>query len=296
MTLLQLVKKHNQHLQKRIGIDYTFSTFQKYDILYNKLLAFIPHQYKQSDIDLSDVNYAFAADFDFYLRSVDKNQHNTVVKYLINLKRVFNEAVLLETIEKNPIAGFKARYKDVERVYLTYSELNLIRNKTFKLERLNRTRDLFIFQCFTGLAYSDMALLAPYHISKGIDDTEWIYINRKKTGIRSAIPLLSPALSIIRKYRNEQQSFVLPCYAIQKFNEYLYEIALACGITKNLTSHVGRRTFATTIALNNGVSIETVSKILGHTSTKITQQYAVVTDLKISKEINALRNVLQNMS
>ena len=166
------------------------------------------------------------------------------------------------------------------------SKLLYIEQKTFKIDRLEIVKDLFLFQCYTGLAYSDMALLTEKDVSLGIDGNKWIIIRRKKTDIRSVIPLLPIALTILDKYSSEQRNNkLLPCYAIQKFNSYLQEVADLCEIRKNLTSHVGRRTFATEVALANGVSIETISRILGHSSTKITHQYAVVTDMKVSEEM-----------
>ena len=293
MTLLELIKYHNDDFHKRIGIDYTFSTFEKYDILRKKIELFIPHKYGKKDIRLQDVNHVFAADFDFYLKDNDKNQHNTVVKYIINLKKILNMAVTNGWMPKNPISNFKATYKDVERIYLTLPELQAIEQKTFKMDRLEIVKDLFLFQCYTGLAHSDMALLSEKDISLGIDGNKWIIIRRKKTDIRSVIPLLPMALTILDKYSSDKRNNkLLPCYAIQKFNSYLQEIADLCEIGKNLTSHVGRRTFATTIALANGVSIETISRILGHSSTKITHQYAVVTDMKVSEEMKQLKDKL----
>lgn len=292
MTLLELIQYHNNDFHKRIGIDYTFSTFEKYDILRKKMELFIPHQFGKKDIRLQDINHVFASDFDFYLKDNDKNQHNTVVKYIINLKKIFNLAVRNNWIVKNPLSNFRASYKDVDRIYLTLPELQAIEKKNFKMPRLAIVKDLFLFQCYTGLAYSDMALLTAKDVSAGIDGNKWIIIRRKKTDIRSAIPLLPKALDIISKYTSEDNPHLLPCYAIQKFNSYLGEIADLCEIKKNLTSHVGRRTFATTVALANGVSIETISKILGHSSTKITHQYAVVTDMRISDEMNLLKSKL----
>lgn len=292
MTLLELIQYHNDDFNKRIGIDYTFSTFEKYDILRKKMELFIPHQYGKKDIRLQDINHVFASDFDFYLKDNDKNQHNTVVKYIINLKKIFNLAVKNNWIVKNPLSNFRASYKDVDRIYLTLPELQAIENKNFKMPRLAIVKDLFLFQCYTGLAYSDMALLTAKDVSSGIDGNKWIIIRRKKTDIRSAIPLLPKALEILNKYFSEDNPQLLPCYAIQKFNSYLGEIADLCEINKNLTSHVGRRTFATTIALANGVSLETISRILGHSSTKITHQYAVVTDMKISDEMRMLKTKL----
>lgn len=290
LSLLELVNHHNEDFHKRIGIDYTFSTYEKYDILRKKLELFIPLKYGKPDIRLYDVSYTFGADFDFYLKQHDKNQHNTVAKYIINLKKILNMAVSKGWITKNPLSSFKASYKDVDRVYLSLTELQSIEQKHFKIKRVQVVKDLFLFQCYTGLSYSDMARLTAKDVTDGIDGNKWIIIRRKKTDIRSVIPLLPTALSILEKYSSDSTSgHLLPCFSIQKFNSYLTEVADQCSIEKNLTSHVGRRTFATTIALANGVSIETIARILGHSSTKITHQYAVVTDLKVSEEMNKLK-------
>jgi site-specific recombinase XerD len=294
-TILQLVEYHNKDFKARIGTDYTESTYEKYDILYRKLQVFIPHLYQRKDIRLKDLTVKFIADFDFYLKNHDKNEHNTATKYLKNLKKILNLGVRNGWIEDNPFEHFKSSYKDVERVYLTQHELDEIRNKQFRLKRLELVRDLFLFQCYTGLAYSDMAKLTLGNVAPGIDGGKWIITRRKKTDVRAAIPLLFEAEEIIAKYNRNQKDSNKPLfdfYSIQKFNSYLHEIADLCGISKNLTSHVGRRTFATTIALANGIGLETISKILGHTSTKITAQYAVVTDLKISQDMQTLRKVL----
>jgi len=296
VTLLELVSFHNKDFEARIGTDYTFSTFEKYDILRRKLEVFIPYQYKKKDVRLKDLGHKFIADFDFYLKNHDKNEHNTTTKYLKNLKKILNVGVVNGWIDKNPFENFVATYKDVDRIYLTQKELTLIEEKQFKLERLRIVKDLFLFQCYTGLAYSDMAKLTAGHISPGIDGNKWIITRRQKTDVRAAIPLLPKAEELINKYddgSNDPSRPLMPFYAIQKFNSYLHEVADICGINKNLTSHVGRRTFATTIALANGISLETISKILGHTSTKITSQYAVVTDHKVSQEMLQLKETLQ---
>jgi len=293
MTLMELLRYHNDDFKKRIGIDYSFSTWEKYDILRKKLELFIPMKYGKDDIRLKDLTIQFAADFDFYLKDNDHNKHNTVVKYIINLKKILNLAVTNDWIIKSPFTKFKSSFKDVERIYLTQHELNAIEQKSFKMLRLDLVKDLFLFQCYTGLAYSDMAELTTDDVKPGIDGNKWIIINRKKTDVRSVIPLLPKALLILDKYEAKRiGNILLPCYVIQKFNSYLQEIADLSGINKNITSHVGRRTFATTVALSNGVSIETISKILGHSTTKITHQYAVVTDLRVSEEMEKLKGKL----
>lgn len=297
VTLMELVRYHNDDFKARIGTDYTHSTFEKYDILRRKLESFMAYQYQKKDVRLKDLTHKFIADFDFYLKTHDGNEHNTTTKYLKNLKKILNTGVVNGWIGENPFANYKATYKDVDRIYLTQAELAAIETKDLKLERLRLVRDLFVFQCYTGLAYSDMAKLTAGHVSPGIDGNKWIITRRRKTDVRAAIPLLPKAEALVARYDdgcNDTNRPLLPCYAIQKFNSYLHEIADLCGINKNLTSHVGRRTFATTIALANGISLETISKILGHTTTKITAQYAVVTDYKIGQDMAQLSEILQN--
>jgi len=292
-TILEAVNYHNDDFKQRIGIDYTMSTFEKYDILRKKLELFIPHRYNKKDIFLKDLSPSFATDFEFYLKSHDGNKHNTVVKYLTNLKKILNMAVLNGWIDKSPFKNVKAVFKDVHRELLTMPELQLIIDKSFKIERLAITKDLFLFQCFTGVAYSDMASLTKANLTTGIDGNTWIVLRRKKTDTRSAVPLLNIPLEILKKYDGKTQNDkLLPCYVIQRFNAYLQEIIDICGINKKLSSHAGRRTFATTVALANGLSIETISKILGHSSVKVTSIYAVVSDLKISEEMNKLKQLL----
>jgi len=293
ITLLQLVKFHNENFKSRIGIDFAFSTYEKYDITARRLGSFLLDHYKKPDFRLKDLDNRFIADFDYYLKTAHKNDHNTTTKYCKNLKKILNVAVANGWIDINPFQGYKASYKEVDRVYLSKSKLAAIEAKTFKLQRLQVARDIFLFQCYTGLSFCDMAKLTRDDISKGIDNHQWISIRRKKTDTRSAIPLLPQALRIIEKYKNEANEKLLPCTCIQKFNSYLYEIAELCEINKNLTSHVGRRTFATTIALANGIGLETISKVLGHSSTKVTQLYAVVTDLKLSEDMKLLKERLQ---
>jgi integrase len=264
-TLLELVKFHNQDFQNRIGVDYTFSTFEKYDILRKKLIEFIPAKYGKKDVRLRDLNQQFMGDFDFYLKTVDGNQHNTAVKYLKNLKKVLNVAVINGWIESNPFQHFKASYKEVDRVYLTQHELDVIERKKFQISRLILVKDAFLFQCYTGLAYSDMAKLTRGHVAPGIDGNKWIIIRRTKTNVRASIPLLKQAEELIKKYddgSHDPDRPLFPFYSIQKFNSFLHEIAELCGISKSLTSHVGRRTFATTIALANGLSTTNWSNLV----------------------------------
>ncbi len=294
MSLLELIQYHNDNFESRIGTDFSLSTFKKYRVTFSRIKEFVQHSFSKPDLKLKELSYKFMADFEHFLKTVHHNDHNTAIKHCKNLKKIINMALLNGWIKSNPFTAFKCSYKDVDRVYLTQQELEQIENKTFSSRKLQITRDIFLFQCYTGLAFADMAKLRQEDISMGIDGGRWIITRRKKTDVRSAIPLLPKALALLDKYNAGADKPILPFYSIQKFNSYLHEIADVCGINKNITSHVGRRTFATTIALANGVSLESISKILGHTSTKITHQYAMVTDMKVSQDMQELKEKLSN--
>jgi site-specific recombinase XerD len=186
----------------------------------------------------------------------------------------------------------------VERVALTENELEKITNYDISIERIRVVRDIFLFSCYTGLAYADVKKLKRTDIVDGIDGGKWIISRRQKTDITARIPLLQPALDIILKYAFYPQctgtNCVLPVLTNQKMNAYLKEIADCCGINKSLTYHIARHTFATTITLSNGVPIETVSKMLGHRNLKTTQHYAKILDNKISHDMQGLKAKYSN--
>lgn len=189
----------------------------------------------------------------------------------------------------------------MEREALTAEELETMTGKNFATGRLAQVRDIFLFSCFTGLAYADLQKLKRSEISTGIDGGKWIFTKRQKTDTASRIPILPMAEEILVKYADHPQCKakykVLPILSNQKMNEYLKEIADCCWITKRLTFHIARHTFATTITLSNGVPIETVSKMLGHRNLKTTQHYAKILDRKVSQDMQALKeNFLQSQS
>jgi site-specific recombinase XerD len=203
-------------------------------------------------------------------------------------------------LNKDPFSNYKAKVKDVVRVCLTEEEIQTIINKDFKIERVAMVRDIFVFSCFTGLAYIDVKQLTKNNISLGIDGDKWIFKNRQKTDTTSKIPLLPMAQEIINKYENHpvciNEDRLLPILSNQKMNAYLKEIADLCEINKDLTFHIARHTFATTITLSNGVPLETVSKMLGHTSLKTTQHYAKILDKKISEDMMILKSKFKKSS
>jgi integrase len=287
-TLLGIFREHNKRLKERVGSDYTYSTFEKYVFTLNKVKTFITSVLKQKDIFLKDLKTEFIIDFDHYLRSKELNQHNTAVKYCLNLKKVLNEAVLRGLLKSNPFQHYKTVYKETPQVYLQQEEIYMIEKADLKTAKHQLVRDLFLFQCHTGLAYTDMTTLATKDFSIDTQGRIWIIKQRQKTGITCYIPLLPKAQEILSKYQNssQQKPGLLPFYSIQKYNQYLNEIAVIAELNKPLSSHVGRRTFGN-IALSKGISINVISKILGHSNTIVTQKiYAITTQNIVRNEID----------
>lgn len=286
-TLLEMMEEHNEQLRLRVNKDTAYSTYEKYIFTYNKVKAFIGFTYKKRDILLRDITTKFIIDFDQFLRVYENNQHNTAVKYCLNLKRILNIAVMKALIPFNPLNSFKTVFKDTPQVYLSEQELNAIEKAYLLKPKHLLVRDLFLFQCYTGLAYADMVSLCIMDLSVDVNGRKWIIKARQKSGIVSTIPLLSKALLIIEKYNNSvrNQGCLFPHYSIQKYNQYISEVGELAKINKKLSSHVGRRTFGN-IGLSKGLSLNVISKILGHANTLITQRiYAITTQNIISQEI-----------
>lgn len=251
-------------------------------------------KYNISDIDITKIDHAFITDYEFWLRSVRNCVNNTAVKYIKNFNKIIKICLANDWLDKNPFANYKSKVKEVERLFLTEDEIQALMNKEFKTERLILVRDIFLFSCFTGLAYIDVKNLTKSHISIGIDGEKWIFTHRQKTESASKIPILPVTQMIIDKYKNHPECInkdkLLPILTNQKMNAYLKEIADICEIEKDLTFHIARHTFATTVTLTNGVSIESVSKMLGHKNLRTTQHYAKVLDRKVSEDMEVLRN------
>tara|TARA_R110002051_G_scaffold83979_3_gene148841 strand:- start:186 stop:932 length:747 start_codon:yes stop_codon:yes gene_type:complete len=232
--------------------------------------------------------------FEYYLKTTKNCSHNSAIKYVTNLKKIIRIAFDHDWITKNPFANWKARIKIIDRAFLSEEEIQAIIEKEFTIKRLDQVKDIFIFCCYTGLAYADVKKLCKDDVVIGIDGEKWIKTVRTKTSTRSNIPILPIAQKILDKYKEDptviSNNVLLPVLSNQKTNAYLKEIADVCGISKNLTFHLARHTFATTVTLTNGVPIETVSKMLGHKSLKTTQHYAKILDRKVSEDMKILRN------
>ncbi|RPD50638.1 site-specific integrase [Paracnuella aquatica] len=294
LPLIKLLDQFIQDFQKRTEVDRSKETLKKYKCLKGKVQDFIQHHFQKQAVIVDKLDQRFIIRFSEFLLIEQRIQHNTVAKYCRNLKRVMNYAKEQGLIDKQPFDAFKMGYKDIERTYLTSTELALLERKACAIRRLEIVKDMFLFQCYTGLAFTDMQQLKPVHIIEGVDGKPWLYLKRQKTKSISMIPLLPQPQKLLAKYGVGQgkNQGLLPVMSNQKFNAYLKEVATVCGIDKELTSHAGRRTFATTVALGNGISIESISKMLGHKSIRMTSMYALITDLKVCEEMTKLAEKL----
>lgn len=294
--LVQIFEMNNSLIKQEEGQKYSRSTIDQYTTTLERLKLFLIQEYNCNDLALSCLDLLFIRRFEIYLKTNYAIAHNTVMKHLKQLKKVIHFAMLIGYIDRDPFFQHKTASKEVNRGYLTTDELYRIETHRFRIRRLEEVRDVFIFVCYTGLSYSDLKLLKTDSLTKGIDGKNWIIYQREKTGVRASIPLLPQAQAIIDKYKSDPECIadnkLLPIKSNQKLNSYLGEIAELCEIEKHITMHLGRHTFATTVTLTNGVPIETVSKMLGHTSLKTTQIYSKVVDTKISRDMNELESKL----
>jgi len=280
-------------MKSLVGIDYALGTLKRYETTLMHLVAFMKHRYNVSDLDIKQIDHLFITDLEFYLKTVKNIENNSTVKYISNFKKIVRIAHANGWLDKDPFLRYKGKIRDIEKHFLDTNELDLLMNKDFSIDRLAQVRDIFVFSCYTGLAYVDAAKLSKEHIIKGIDGEDWISIMRTKTKIKCRIPILPEAKRILEKYKNDPSCQVsgklLPILSNQKMNAYLKEIADLCGITKNLTFHIARHSFATTITLSNNVPLESVSKMMGHSNTIMTQKYAKILDKKLSDDMALLR-------
>ncbi|WP_339917125.1 site-specific integrase [Yeosuana marina] len=293
-TLNELLVYHNTNMVNvlKLGTMKNYYTTERY------LHKFLKQKQKTKDIYLKQLNYRFIIDFEQYLRNYRNSKkqlmlsNNGVMKHLERFKKIINLGIKLEWITKNPFNQFQLKFEKYDRQYLTERELQLIEGTCFNNDRLERVKDCFLFSCYTGLSYIDVKELTSNQITKGIDNNHWIFTKREKTNETVKVPILPQAMDIINKYKEDSENRIgkplLPLSSNQKTNSYLKEIAMAIGIHKNITFHVARHTFATTVMLSNGVPIETVSKLLGHTKLSTTQIYARVVETKISEDIQNL--------
>lgn len=297
-SLVETFNYHNERMKSVIGIDVELGTYKKFETVLGKIERFIKMFYHRDDLYLEELNFKFVTDFEFFMKTEDNVKHNTALRYIRCLKKIIILALNNEWIPRNPFVNYKCQYTRVNREVLNNEELSTMWEKNIGIPRLDEVKDVFLFCCYTGYSFIDVERLTHQDLGRGIDGDYWIFTERKKTGVTSNVPMLPKAMEIIQKYADHQACVntnkLLPVKSNQKMNAYLKEVADLCGLTKNLTMHMARHTFATTVTLSNGVPIETVSKMLGHTKLATTQIYAQVLENKVSDDMKKLKRKLSS--
>ena len=295
VSIIEIMNRHNEFFKRKVDAgERSKASYQKYERAKDLLITFMTKQYGIQDISLPEVNSAYVYNLEAFLKydSSFKGktgiQNNSVVKYMRMYKTACKYSIRMGIIDKDPFNVYDGKLHVTDATFLTQEELNLIENKKFSVKRLEKVKDVFLFSCYTGYAPVDAANLTSHNISSDGNDNLWIMTNRAKTAIRANVPILPPTLAIINKYRNMQIGLI-PKLSNQKMNAYLKEIADLCGIDKHLTWYVARHTFATTVTLGNGIRIENVSAMMGHTNIKQTQHYAKVLDKNIMEDMSKLK-------
>ena len=294
---LEVFKEHNEQMDRLSGKSISKSTAKRYWTCYNHIEQFLKEVYKAEDFRMKDIDHQFITKFEYFLKTARECNHNSALKYVNNFKKIVRIALANQWMDRDPFYNYKVQYETVDREFLNEDEVKALVEKELHFERLRIARDMFVFSCHTGLAFGDLEKLSEKDITKGIDGGRWIRTKRKKTKSITSVPLLPIAEEIIERYKDhpeiKDKDLLLPVPKNQNYNAFLKEIAVLCGIKKNLTTHLARHTFATTITLTNGVPIESVSKMLGHKDLRTTQHYAKIVDRKISDDMKALRKILE---
>jgi site-specific recombinase XerD len=293
-SLFDVFEEHNKKMSSLINLEYAVGTAKRYETTLKHLQDFVKWKYKQTDFKIRNVNHEFVHELDYYMRSVRKCSNNTTVKYVKNFRKIIKLALANSWMDKDPFANYVMKIKKVDRGSLTLQELTTIMQKNFTVKRLEQVRDVFVFQCYTGLAYCDTFKLTHANIIKDDNGVLWIKAKRIKTDTPINVPVLPIAAELISKYATEDTGKLLPVLSNQKMNAYLKEIADLCNIEKRLSCHLARHTFATTVTLANGISLESVSKMLGHTNLVTTKIYARMLDSRVLSEMQMLSSKLKS--
>ncbi|MEY2670732.1 MAG: Tyrosine recombinase XerC [Bacteroidota bacterium] len=293
-TLIELIEIHNKHFAKLVGIgERSKASLQKYERAKDIVIGYNNKYYKSNDFIVSKINGAYIYNLEAFMKFESCHngkigiKNNSVVKYFKNLKTIFNYGIKMDLIDKNPFNKYDGKIKTTEAVFLTNEELIRIESKVFPFERLEKVKDIFLFSCYTGYAPVDACKLTKDNIIQDSENVLWLKTNRQKTGTKANVPLLPAVMNIIRKYEDKEVGLI-PKISNQKMNAYLKEIGDIICLNKNLTWYVARHTFATTVTLGNGIKIENVSAMLGHTTIRQTQHYAKVLDSNVSNDMKKI--------
>ncbi|MDB5230777.1 MAG: recombinase [Chitinophagaceae bacterium] len=296
MTLVSLVKSYNRKRKSEVGKTISSSTYKQYAFTERKLKAFLLYN-GCSNIQVRDIMYQLIDDFALYILSSKKSCGNYAARLCSNLRRILNYAVQKKFISHNPFLHFKCLQKTNDRLWLSLEELERIRQANFPHRYLSYARDVFIFQCYTGLGYMDMKNLKKDNLVKR-DGKNWIILKRLNN-VRSAIPLLpesGKALARLQRYYVQALQYIpgalIPLFNVNRFNLHLAKIMKHCEIDRNITSQSGRKTFSRTIALAGGLSLESLSAMLGHTRVRYTQKHAFSSDLLVASDMKKIKKAM----
>ena len=295
-TLLAVFRQHNEDYAKQVGKIKSQRSYWKYCTVYNHLSEFIRQRYKVSDIALKELAPAFITDFELFLRTEKNHCTNTIWSYMMPFKRIIYMSINNGWLQRDPFYAYSITKEETKRGFLSKEEIKMLIEGSFKKKSYELIRDLFIFCCFTGLSWTDMANLTKENLQTSFDGHLWIKTNRQKTGTETNLRLLEVPLRIIKKYEGcseDGKLLPVPCYPNCKNG--IKVIAKKCGIEKNVTWHMSRHSFATTVCLSNDMPIETLSKMLGRRSIRTTQIYAKITAEKVSNDMEKLSQALAPM-
>ena len=290
----EVFQEHNDKCRELIGKDYAKVTISRFDTCLKYFKEMLLKQYHLKDIPMKEINNAIIQNYIHFLKSKKNLQENTVIRYMKVVKKITNMALANNWIDKNPFMNIHFHEQEVHKEFLTKEELEILRTKVFNVPRLELVRDIFLFQCWTGLAFIDVSELKPEHLVTDNQGNVWIRKARQKTKVMCNIPLLDIPLAILDKYKGGEK--LLPIQDPADINKYLKDIAILCGINKRICFHTSRHTFASTITLANNISLEVVSKMLGHTNTRMTAHYAKLIDKCIGEQMDKLMDTFTGAS
>lgn len=293
LSLKAVFELYLKRIELLIDKEIKLVTYKKYVETFGHLKFFLSEKYRNNELLIDQLKVNFLEEFEYFLKTRRNLQQSTINKTIQRFRRILKFAQAEGYILKDPFILYRPKSIKKEVIFLSKEELMKLEEKEFQLSRLQKIKDLFVFCCYTGLGFNEMANLRKDDIYEEFDGKHWVHVKRSKTGRTYKIPILKQAQSIIDKYKDESSEYVLPKISNQRFNGYLKEIAVLCGIKKNLTHHIARKTFATTVLLYNNVPIEVVSKLLGHSKIQTTEShYGKIIDERLSQEMLKLKTKL----
>lgn len=272
-------------MEGRVGVDRKWRTYQKYMISFKHLKSYIRYIGK-TDIKTRDVDKKFVLSFVEYMSRVEHLSNSSIWIYLMPLKKVINEALREEHLAENPFNGFKVCPKIRDREFLDIHEIGRIKSLSGLSGYDSLVRDAFVFSCLTGLSFSDIKKLK-YDAVKTFGKNQWVIGRREKTGETFMVKLLPEAYQILEHRLVNKTAEMFPLGSNAYVNAKIRQIIYAAGISKHITFHCARHTFAV-LALNSGMAIEHLSKVLGHKNITTTQIYAKVTPVGLERDFEKI--------